>query len=186
MLQADGEDALEQRLLRPHREAGALLLELERVDARRRRRADEAGDEEVVLPGVRQRRARVVGHARRPGVPVGDRRQDARGAAVEARLEDLLVDPDVVAVVLRVGVLAVLPVRAPAGLRAVRQVDDALLLARVVAVVVDADQVAALVERELLQVADARARTPRSWSRPDRSASPRPGSGTTRSCRRGR
>ena len=72
------------------------------------------------------------------------------------RLEELLVHPDVVAVVARVGVLAVLPVGAPAAVRSVGDVDDALALAVVVAVVVDADEVAVLVERELLQVPDAR------------------------------
>ena len=84
----------------------------------------------MVAPRVGERRARVVDHARGTGVPRLDRREDVRGLAVVARLEDRLAHPDVVAVVLRVGVLAVLPVRSPAAVRSVRQVDEALLLAR--------------------------------------------------------
>ena len=127
----------------------------EAVDARIGRGAGEARHEEVVLPGVREGGAGVVDHARRTGVPVLDRREHVRGLVLGARLEERLAHPDVVAVVLRVGVLAVLPVRPPAAVGAVGQVDEAFLLAGVVAVVVDRDQVAAVVERELLQVADA-------------------------------
>ena len=78
-----------------------------------------------------------------------------RRLAGKAWLEHALVHPHVVAVVLLVRVLAVLPVRPPPAVGAVGDVDDALGLTLVIAVVVDADQVAELVERELLQVADA-------------------------------
>ena len=70
-------------------------------------------------------------------------------------LNMLLVHPDVVAVVVRVGVLAELPVRSPAAVGSVRDVDEPLGLALMVAVVVGADQIAVLVEREFLRVAQA-------------------------------
>ena len=151
----DGQDAAEHDLVVLEREPGAVFLQLEAVDAGTGRRAGKARDEEVVLPLVGERRARVVDHARRTAVVRRHRRHDVRRLAGKARLEHLLVHPDVVAVVLRVGVLAVLPVRAPAAVGSVRDVDEPLGLALMVAVVVDADQVAVLVERELLQVADA-------------------------------
>ena len=153
-LHADGQDAAEHDLVVLEREPGAVFLQLEAVDARAGGRTGKARDEEVVLPLVGERGARVVDHARWTAVVRRHRRHDVRRLAGEARLEHLLVHPDVVAVVLRVGVLAVLPVRAPAAVRSVRNVDETLGLALVIAVVVDADQVAVLVERELLQVAD--------------------------------
>ncbi len=154
-LHADGQDAAEHDLVVLEREPGAVFLQLETVDAGAGGRAGKARDEEVVLPLVGERRARVVDHARRTAVVRRHRRHDVRRLAGEARLEHLLVHPDVVAVVLRVGVLAVLPVRAPAAVGSVRDVDETLGLALMIAVVVDADQVAVLVEGELLQVADA-------------------------------
>src|SRR5262249_52898256 len=80
---------------------------------------------------------------------------DICGLTVESRLEQLLVHPDVVAIVLGIGVLAVLPIGSPTAIRPIRDVDDPLALAFVIAVVIDADQIAVFVERELLQVADA-------------------------------
>ena len=78
-----------------------------------------------------------------------------RGLPLESGLEHPLVHPDVVAVVVGIGVLAVLPVRAPAAVGALRQVDEALGFTGVVAVVVHADEIPVLVEGELLKVADA-------------------------------
>ena len=68
------------------------------------------------------------------------------GLTIEPRLEHPLVHPDVVAVVLGVGVLAVLPVRTPAAVRSTWNVDEALEFPLMVAVVVDADQIPVLVE----------------------------------------
>jgi hypothetical protein len=79
-----------------------------------------------------------------------------RRLPLEARLEHLFVHPDVVAIVFRVGVFAVLPVRSPSAVGPFGDVDEPFELPLMVAVVVDADQVAVLVERKLLKVADAR------------------------------
>ncbi len=75
---------------------------------------------------------------------------------LEARLEHVLIHPDVVPIVLRVRVLAVLPVRSPTAVGPVRDVHETLELPLMIAIVVDANQIAVLVERELLEVADAR------------------------------
>ena len=66
-----------------------------------------------------------------------------------------LVHPDFVVVVTRVGVLAELPVDAPAGVGAVDDVHEPLALARVVAVVVDRDEVAVRVPVKFVGVAQA-------------------------------
>ncbi len=153
-LHADGKDAAQDHRVAVEREPRAVLLQRERVDAGVGGRAGKAGHQEMIAPRLGQRRARVVDHARRPRVIGRDRRDDVRGLPVEARLEHRLVHPDVVAVVLVVGVLSVLPVGAPAAVGSFRDVDEPLGLARVVAVVVDADQIAELVEDELLEVPD--------------------------------
>src|SRR5688572_11154438 len=108
----------------------------------------------MIAPLFRERGPGVVDHSRRAGVEWRDWRRDVRGLPVESRPEHPLVHPDVVAVVAGIGVLAVLPVRAPAAVGSLRQVYEALGFTGVVAVVVHADQIPVVVESELLQIAD--------------------------------
>ena len=105
-------------------EPGALRRELEPLDGRDRRRAGEHGVEEVALPRVAQRGARVVREAGRTGVPRRDGWREVRRLARPARLEHALVHPDLVVVVVRIDVLAELPVDAPAAVHAVDDVDE--------------------------------------------------------------
>ena len=113
----------------------------------------EDGVEEVALPLLAERRAGIVREARGSRVPRRDRWSEEGRLTREASLEQALVHPDLVRVVVRITVLAELPVDAPAAVHPIDYVEQPLRLARVVAVVVGADQVAVLVERELVRVA---------------------------------
>ncbi len=126
--------------------------------------------EKLVLPFRTQRRAGIVNHARGAVVEILDGWNEVGGLPFLTRLEHLLVHPDFIVVVFGVGVLAVLPVGAPARVGAVHDVHQPLAFARMVAVVVGTDEVAVLVEHELVGVAQARSKyfkISSVWVRPD-------------------
>jgi hypothetical protein len=118
-------------------------------------RPGEHGAEKVATPGCIECTAGVVVESGRPRMPRSDRRRDVRRLPGEARLEQTLIHPDVVRVVVGIDVLAELPVDAPAAVHPVDDVEESLVLSLVIAVVVRSDQVAVLVERELLRVAQS-------------------------------
>ncbi len=82
-----------------------------------------------------------------------DGRCDVRGLSVEPGFPEALVRPHVVAVVVRIRVLAKLPVGSPPGFAAFGNVDHALGLTGIVAVVIHTHQVAVVVEGDLLRIA---------------------------------
>src|SRR5690625_5631701 len=74
---------------------------------------------------------------------------------VKARLIVIHVHPHLVGVVFGIGVFAQLPVGTPAAVGAIHQVHQAFVLALVVAVVIDGDQVDIFVEYKFMCVAYA-------------------------------
>src|SRR5262245_2940656 len=88
-------------------------------------------------------------------MPWGDGWRDVRGLPGEPWLEESFVHPDLVRVVVGIHVLAELPVDAPPTVHPVDDVYESLHFSGMIAVVVRSDQIAVLVERELLRVAQA-------------------------------
>src|SRR5690606_1782867 len=71
------------------------------------------------------------------------------------RFEIVLIHPDFVGVIFGIFVFAQLPVGAPAGIGAVDRIDNTLILAHMIAVVVHADQVAVFIKDKLVGIAQA-------------------------------
>ena len=122
--------------LRFELEPGPFRLQVEGPDMRTGRVPDEFHQEELILPGFAQGGARVVLHARGAVVVVLDGGHNVGGLPFPAGQVELLFHPDFVFVVGRVGILAELPVGAPARIGAVYQVHQAFAFAGMVAVVV--------------------------------------------------
>ena len=86
---------------------------------------------------------------------VHDRRNDVGRLTFPAGLVQFFVHPHVVLVVFGVGILAVLPVGAPARIRAFYNVYEALAFTGVVAIVVGRDEVAVFIKSKFVGVAQA-------------------------------
>ena len=118
-----------------------------RADAAVGRAAAEIDEEEAILEMLGQARAGIVRQARRAVGEVGDRRHDVGRLAGVVRVPDLLA-------VQRAAVGQVLVGHPPAAVAPFDDVDPAGLVAAV-GVVVAGEEVAVVVERQLLRIAQA-------------------------------
>src|SRR5690606_37823207 len=96
---------------------------------------------------------RVVDHARRPRMVGGQWWQQVRSLTLKAGFVISLIHPDLVDIVFRIFVFAQLPVNPPAAVGTIDQIDKALVLAFMIAVVVYRDEVAVLIIDELVSIA---------------------------------
>src|SRR5690606_27392182 len=107
----------------------------------------------MILPLFTQGSAGVVDHAGRSGVIGSQWWQQMCRLAFKTRFVITLVHPDFVSVVFGIFVFTELPVNPPAAVGTIDQIDKALVLAFMIAVVVYRDEVAVLIKDELVSIA---------------------------------
>ncbi len=147
--QVGGQGGLDEGLARADLERGTLWGDGVGLHAAARGRALEVRDEEVALVGATEAGARVVVDAGRAVFDVGDRGEEVRGLTVEAGIPKLFQVP-------RAGAAerGELVADAPAAVAALNHVDETFHVT-LVGVVVTGPEIAVLVEREFLRIAQA-------------------------------
>ena len=146
-LDIGGQHVADRLLLVAHGERAAVRLHAEAADRTADRAAAEVGEQKPTLEMRRQAGAWVGREARRPRAGMRDRRQAPGGLALALGVPDLFAVP-------RPAVVEVLKRHLPAHFGTRHEMHDAGLVAGV-GVVVDGEQVAEVVEGELLGVSHA-------------------------------
>src|SRR5690625_1790246 len=100
-------------------------------------------------------RPRIVGHTCRAVVIEGNRRQNMGCLSFKSRLIILLCHQHIVVIVLRILKFSILPVGSPSAICPVDHIDQPFRFARMIAVIVNSDQVPVLIEREFMYISES-------------------------------
>jgi hypothetical protein len=146
-----GENSPEEMLAINELEGSAFGSQPEGMNATVRRATAKINEEEVIFVGIRQARARKIGDPGRAARDVGDRRNDVCRLMRESGVPELLGIEGAA----RIGILHELKSDAPAAVAAFNYIDPTRLIPAV-RVVVAREQIAVLVENEVLGVAQAK------------------------------
>src|SRR5690606_35992002 len=107
-----------------------------------------------VFPFRTQGGPRIVNHAGGSADVIGKRRNEIGSLSFEPGLVHGFIHPNLVGVVIRIAVFPELPVDPPACIVSVYDIDQTLLFAGMIAVVVHTDQIAVFIENKLVRIAE--------------------------------